>query len=146
MRIYVAIVAAATLAACGDNAGVDGQTGQQSDAATTVNIDADAGTVTKSGSFAGRSDHETTGTASIREIDGGYVLVFGDDFSLDGAPDPVVGFGDGEYVAASKVAALQNKTGRQAYRLGADFDPAAYDEVYVWCEQFDVPLGVAALN
>ncbi len=101
--------------------------------------------VVVSAQFSGRSDHITTGTATITGVRGGYVLILGDDFSLDGAPDPVVGFGqNGQYNPATKVGSLTNITGRQTYLLPADFEPAASREVYIWCEQFDVPLGVAS--
>ncbi len=99
-----------------------------------------------SGIFSGRSDHVTTGGVSITGKAGNYTLVLASDFSLDGAPDPVVGFGNGGvFAAGSVVGKLQALTGTQAYALPADFDPAAHGEVYVWCDQFSVPLGVAAL-
>ena len=99
-----------------------------------------------SGTFSGRSDHITTGLASITGTPGNYTLTLASDFTLDGAPDPVVGFGrDGNYSAATKVGALQAITGEQSYKLPANFNPASVDEVYIWCEQFSVPLGVAKL-
>lgn len=99
-----------------------------------------------SGTFSGLSDHITTGGVSLVGTEGSYQLVFAADFSLDGAPDPVVGFGtDGTYDAATSLGDLQNKTGAQTYSLPADFSPASVNEVYVWCDQFSVPLGVASL-
>lgn len=98
-------------------------------------------------SFAGRSDHITTGRVSIVGAPGAYELVLAADFSLDGAPDPIVGFGKGgTYNPATKLGALKQKTGAQRYALPANFNPADVSEVYVWCEQFDVPLGVATLT
>lgn len=106
-----------------------------------------AGDIVTSGTFTGASDHITTGQASIIGTPGNYTLVFAADFSLDGAPDPVVGFGNnGTYNEATKIGSLTNKTGAQSYALPASFDPASAGEVYVWCEQFSVPLGVAVLN
>ena len=100
-----------------------------------------------SGSFSGLSDHITTGGASIVGTPGAYELVLASDFSLDGAPDPIVGFGTGgTYSPATKLGALQNKTGAQRYALPADFNPSEVSEVYVWCEKFDVPLGVASFS
>ena len=112
--------------------------------AASVEITAEAVT---SGTFTGASDHVTTGQASIVGTPGNYTLVFAGDFSLDGAPDPIVGFGNnGTFDPATKLGAFINKTGAQSYSLPAGFDPANAGEVYVWCEQFSVPLGVAALN
>ncbi|MEL7130297.1 MAG: DM13 domain-containing protein [Pseudomonadota bacterium] len=99
----------------------------------------------RTATFTGQSDHVTTGRVSIAGADGTYTLVFAEDFSLDGAPDPVVGFGNnGTYDPTTKLGALINKTGAQSYPLPEGLDPRAYGEVYVWCEQFDVPLGVAS--
>lgn len=103
------------------------------------------GPTVASASFEGRSDHVVLGQASIVGTEGNYELVLGADFDLDGAPDPVVGFGNnGEYNAATKIGALSQQKGAQRYALPANFNPATAGEVYVWCEQFSVPLGVAS--
>lgn len=52
-----------------------------------------ASTVTASGTFTGKSDHVTTGGVSILKTSSGYAVVLEADFSLDGAPDPKIGFG-----------------------------------------------------
>ena len=99
------------------------------------------------GTFEGRSDHITTGGAHIVKVSNGYLLVLGDDFSLDGAPAPTIGFGnDGQFDKESEFAKLAKITGKQVYNLPADFTPANYSEVYVWCADFSVPLGVATLE
>ena len=99
------------------------------------------------GTFSGRSDHITTGHVTLEKTATGYQLSFAADFSLDGAPDPIVALGNGEtYLAANKIGTLKNKTGRQVYQLPASFTPAQFSQVYVWCEQFSVPLGVAQLT
>ena len=70
-----------------------------------------------SGTFTGASDHITTGGVQIvKTADGGAVVILDSDFSLDGAPDPRVGFGkDGKFVEASDLGKLQNLTGVQVY-------------------------------
>jgi hypothetical protein len=99
------------------------------------------------GTFDGRSDHITTGQVTLEKTATGYQLSFAADFSLDGAPDPVVALGNGEtFNVANKLGALKNKTGRQVYQLPAGFTPGQFSEVYVWCEKFSVPLGVAQLS
>lgn len=99
------------------------------------------------GTFSGRSDHETVGTARIEKTATGYQLVLGADFELDGAPDPVVALGNNEtYVKANKLSKLRSKKGEQTYQLPASFTPGQFAEVYVWCEKFSVPLGVATLT
>ena len=108
---------------------------------------AEAGTVA-SGTFTGASDHITTGGVEIvKNDDGSHTVILGDDFSLDGAPDPRVGFGkDGKYDLATGMGLLQSLNGKQSFTVPAGVDPADYNEVYIWCLKFSVPLGVAALN
>ncbi len=99
------------------------------------------------GTFQGASDHATTGGVSVvRLADGSYAVELGPDFSLDGAPDPVVGFGADGYLATSKLGPLEALTGRQAYEVPASLDVADFNEVHIWCEAFSVPLGVARLE
>ncbi len=102
-----------------------------------------AGDILAKGSFVGASDHETSGSVHVTagSVD------FQDDFSLDGAPDPKVGFGkDGTYDPATTLSALNANTGAQSYEVPDSIDLSQYNEVYVWCEKFAVPLGVAKLQ
>ena len=108
---------------------------------------ADAGAVA-SGTFTGASDHITTGGVEvIKNDDGSHTVVLAADFSLDGAPDPRVGFGkDVKYDTATGMGLLKSLNGKQSFTVPAGVDPADYNEVYIWCLKFSVPLGVAALN
>jgi len=100
-----------------------------------------------SGTFVGASDHVTTGLVEIVRDGDSYVARLAEDFSLDGAPDPKLGFGnDGTYDAGTTFSVLEKLTGEQVYTIPASIDPTAYNEFYIWCEQFAVPLGVASLN
>lgn len=99
-----------------------------------------------SGTFSGRSDHITTGGIHLVKTPKGYRLNFAPDFSLDGAPDPIVALGNGGvYDKANKIGPLKAKEGRQSYALPASFTPGEFSQVYIWCEKFDVPLGIADL-
>jgi hypothetical protein len=103
--------------------------------------------VLASGTFAGASGHKTSGGVAVVRTDAGAMVVLQEDFSLDGAPDPKVGFGrDGAYDKSSQLAPLGANKGHQTYQLPASVDPAKYNEVYIWCERFSVPLGVAKLQ
>ena len=107
----------------------------------------DGGSVLKRGTFDGRNDHVVTGGVEIVEKDGARFVRLLDDFTLDGAPAPKVGFGSaGTYDTASTLAPLASNAGGQSYALPADFDPSRYDEAYIWCEDFSVALGVASLR
>ena len=97
----------------------------------------------RTGKFSGRSNHVTTGKA---ELTSSRVVLFSD-FSLDGAPDARVGLGrNGKYDARTDLGALKNLRGKQSYRLRNGIDANAYNEVYIWCRKFNVPLGVAKLG
>ena len=105
------------------------------------------GTKTASGSFEGRSNHITTGGVSLIEENGRYFVELADDFSLDGGPDPRVGFGKaGEYDHDGYLGALLSLNGKQRYAVPSVWDVSQWDEVYIWCEVAGVPLGVASLK
>ena len=106
-----------------------------------------AGEAVSSGEFVGKSDHITTGKVTITKVANGYLVKLGKDFSLDGAPAPRVGFGkNGKYDTNAQIGELVSKTGKQVYLIPANVDLSKYNEVYIWCEKFSVPLGVAALK
>lgn len=98
------------------------------------------------GSFTGKNDHVVTGSFEIVKTDGGYTLTLSDDFELDGAPDPKLGFGKNGYVKGTIFSKLNKLKGKQVYKLPADVDPSDFNEVWVWCEKFDVALGVAKVK
>ncbi len=104
--------------------------------------------VLATGTFTGASDHITTGGVSvIKTANGGAVVILDSDFSLDGAPDPRVGFGvDGAYKDASDLGELINKDGIQVYLVPSSVNVDDFNEIYIWCRKFSVPLGVASLN
>ena len=99
------------------------------------------------GTFEGRSNHVTSGSVKIIEEDGRTFVELGDDFSLDGGPDPRVGFGkDGTYAGQDGyLGALLNLNGKQRYAVPATMDASAFNEVYIWCDVAGVPLGVASV-
>ena len=106
-----------------------------------------AGEVLAQGAFKGASGHSTSGTASVVKTADGTMLVLEPDFSFDGAPDPKVGFGKGGmYDINSQLAPLKSRKGEQSYEVPASLDLSAYDEVYIWCQRYSVPLGVARLK
>ncbi len=115
------------------------------DAAPSSSQDASA-TILASGSFEGRNDHIVTGQVSVVESDGKYIIQLADDFSLDNAPDPKVGLGKDGYDSSTKAGDLIALTGASNYELPAGINAQDYNEVYIWCEKFDVPLGIAQLQ
>ena len=98
------------------------------------------------GSFAGKSGHTASGHVSVVETDKGTVVRLEEDFRFDGAPDPKLGFGKGGYAKESKFGPLERNSGQQEYLLPSRIDPEKYDEVWIWCEKYNVPLGVAEIQ
>ena len=115
-------------------------------AANTENPTPTDGKVLFEGSFEGRNDHVVTGGVQIVESGGEISVVLADNFSLDGAPAPKVGLGRDGYKKDTQSGALKSKTGASSYTLKKGIDPEGYNEVYIWCEKFDVALGVAKLS
>lgn len=101
---------------------------------------------TASGTFEGASGHMTSGTVSIFRVDGQWVVSLGNDFSFDGAPDPHVALGHNGYRAEATLDELASNQGAQSYTIPANLDVADFDEVWIWCERFSVPLGSAKLT
>ena len=100
-----------------------------------------------SGSFKGASDHVTSGSVTVTKAGGKITLKLGSNFSLDGAPDPWIGFGkNGKYKKATQFTKLKSKTGSQTYSVPASVDLGSVNEVYIWCHKFSVPLGVAKIR
>ncbi len=104
-------------------------------------------TVSATGTFVGQSDHVTTGSVTIEQDAGKVVLVLGEDFSLDGAPAPTIGFSkDGKFDAKTEFSKLKSKDGGQTYEVPSTIDLSVYDAVTIWCSKFSVPLGSASLT
>jgi hypothetical protein len=102
--------------------------------------------VLASGAFSGKSGHVTSGGVRVVKTGDGVALVLDPDFKFDGAPDPKLGFGKNGYVKSSQFSELKSNSGEQSYDLPADIQPGDYNEVWVWCEKYSVPLGVANLE
>ena len=106
-----------------------------------------AAEVLSSGEFVGDNSHITTGNVTIEKTDKGLVVILADNFSLDGAPAPVVGLGkDGEYDEATELGALKSDSGAQRYLIPKSITISDYNEVYIWCVDFSVSLGAAKLT
>ena len=113
----------------------------------SVAMTAQAQDIVKSGVFAGDSGHQTSGAVDIVASGGGYVLRFGADFSHDGtAPDATIGFGMDGYAETFNLGPLPKNSSAQEFALPAGFDPAAVNEVYIWCRKFSVSLGSAKIS
>jgi hypothetical protein len=112
-----------------------------------ISMIAGAEDVVSSGTFTGASNHVTSGGVSVVKTNDGLEVVLSDDFKFDGAPDPKVGFGkNGKYDIKSQLAHLEKNTGAQRYSVPISLDISGYNEIYIWCEAYSVPLGVAVIK
>lgn len=98
------------------------------------------------GSFEGKSNHITTGTAEVVKGSDGNTVELLADFTFDGAPDPKVALGKDGYDASTLMGKLKSDRGASSYKIPDGIDPDEYNEVWIWCERFNVPLGVAKLG
>lgn len=137
MRHFVISSVAAGLAACA----------AESNKAASADVNTDVkGEIIATGVIDGRSGHKMSGGVEIRKADDGYYVVLGEDFLLDGAPAPRLGFGNSNYAKETQFSDLLQNEGLQSYKLPANIDPAEFSTFYVWCARFSVPLGVAELK
>ena len=102
--------------------------------------------VLASGAFSGKSGHAASGGVRVVKTAQGVAVILERDFKFDGAPDPKLGFGKNGYVKSTQFSVLKSNSGEQTYEIPAAIDPADYTEVWVWCEKYSVPLGVATLE
>lgn len=100
----------------------------------------------KSGSFFGVSGKTTTGSVTLHQDSQGYIVTLGPDFNFSGAPDPKIGFGSNGYTPGTLIGILQSNSGQQSFRVPAHIDVNQFNEIHLWCEKFNVGLGVAPIR
>ncbi|UWQ18333.1 DM13 domain-containing protein [Jannaschia sp. M317] len=94
------------------------------------------------GTFTGAARYGIGGTA---EVAGNQVNLL-DDFRFGSAPDPKVALGRDGYDPKTLMGLLKNTNGASSYAIPDGINPDDYNEVWIWCERFNVPLGVAKLS
>jgi hypothetical protein len=96
--------------------------------------------------------HSATGTATVYEQDGRFVLRFEDDTDIQNGPDLYVWLlaaedyesgTPGDYIDLGKI---KGNVGGQNYELPAEYDPDVHGYVLVWCLRFSVPFAGAPLD
>lgn len=93
-----------------------------------------------------QSGHVVRGAVSLQVVDGQNALVLGDDFFFEGSPDPRLALGADGLRRETLFASLEDNDGEQIYILPGRLDPSRYNEVWLWCEEFSVPLALAKLK
>ncbi len=101
-----------------------------------------------SGTFKGLKGYGTKGGVTVtKNADGTHTVTLASNFSMKQAPDPQIGFGNnGKFKAGTNISLLKSNKGEQSFVVPASIDVASFNEVYVYCVKYNVPLGVAKLN
>ena len=105
-----------------------------------------AADIIASGTFKGAGGHRASGRIELLRDGATVKVVLADDFRLKDAPDPKIAFGKDGYVNGTIFTPLKKLEGAQEYAVRAGTDVSAYNEIWIWCERFDVPLAVAKLS
>jgi hypothetical protein len=107
----------------------------------------------KTGTFESLA-HQTVGTAGIYEVGSKKVLRLSG-FHTSNGPDVRVYLVKGTDGKDNKtingggiidLGTIKGNVGDQNYELPADFDPAVYSAVSIWCKRFAVNFGAASLK
>jgi ATPase subunit of ABC transporter with duplicated ATPase domains len=97
------------------------------------------------GTFAKKNNYAVAGRAELVQDGDGYVVNLLDDFQFAKAPDPKIALGRNGYDKKTLMGLLKSTKGASSYSVPAGIDAASYNEIWIWCEQYDVPLAVATL-
>jgi Electron transfer DM13 len=132
---------------------------------TTATSNPTAGSTTESKS-SGRSgnfvagEHPTEGRVSIINENGKNFIELDQSFKTDKGPDlfvvlhrskdiikdskpPSYPIKEGDYI---NISSLQNVSGTQRYEIPSNVQLSDYNSVAIWCRQFNVTFGTAALS
>lgn len=121
----------------------------------TLAAPAGAEEIIASGRFHGASRHQAAGTAQlVKSADGGYAVNFSE-FDSDPGPDIFIVLSTAENPRSSAdikksrfimLGRRQGETGGQTYRVPFTVDPGNFRSVGIWCRQYSILFGAAALE
>lgn len=109
-------------------------------------FDVSKATLIKQGTFGGNMSYKVTGSVKLYEWEGKKYIYF-ENFSASSGPDLKV------YVATTNTAAqfvslgaIKSTTGTQLYEVSNPPNFSQYNKVLIWCQQFSVLFGSAAIQ
>lgn len=97
------------------------------------------------GTFTKKNSYAVGGSAELVKEGDGYVVKLSDDFSFANAPDPKIALGRDGYDKNTLMGLLKSNKGASSYKVPAGINAEQYNEIWIWCEQYNVPLAVAPL-
>ena len=112
--------------------------------AAAITTPAIAGGHGRVAAFKKKNSYAVSGRAEIAKKGNGYVINLLDDFEFAGAPDPKIALGKNGYDSDTLMGLLKSNKGASSYEVPAGINPDDYNEVWIWCEKFNVPLAVAS--
>lgn len=115
-------------------------------ATLTLAPNAFAAELISTGQMSGEAGHVASGTVNIVDEGDRKIVHLTSDFNFDGGPDVKVALGRDGYDPNTILAPLSSNTGSQAYAIPSTIDPTQYNQVWLWCERFNVGLAVAPMN
>ena len=98
------------------------------------------------GVFLGEGGHKASDHVEIVKEGDVTKVVLKDDFTLQEAPAPRLAWGKDGYKRGTIFATLAKFKGAQEYVVPAGTDLSQFNEFWIWCEKFDVPLASAKLK
>ena len=98
------------------------------------------------GTFKGAGGKKSSGNFEIFKKGGKTLIRLKSNFRLSSVPDPKLAFGNGRYKKGTIYAKLKKFRGQQTYVIPSRLNPASFKQVWIWCEKFNVPLGLAKLK
>lgn len=114
-------------------------------AVATIGAPALAAGAGRIATFTKKNSYAVTGRAELVKRGNGYVVNLSDDFSFANAPDPKIALGRYGYDKSTLMGLLKSSKGASSYQVPAGINADDYNEVWIWCEQYNVPLAVAKL-
>lgn len=113
--------------------------------AATLVTPAFAGDKGRSGKFTKKNNYSVGGSAELVQEGDSYVVKLSDDFTFGNAPDPKIALGRNGYDKNTLMGLLKSNKGASSYQVPASINANDYNEIWIWCEQYNVPLAVAPL-
>lgn len=98
------------------------------------------------GEMGGQVGHVASGEVIIVDEGNRRIIRMNEDFKFDGGPDVKVALGKDGYDPSTLMAPLSANSGSQTYVIPDHIDPSTYNQVWLWCEQFNVGLAVATMR
>lgn len=98
------------------------------------------------GMLSGSGGHQATGSVVVKKSMNGNTQLVLSEIKVDQVPDGRVYLAKGgDFRNGVELGVLQQFSGTVAFDIPDGIDPAAYDSVVIWCEEFDVEIGRADL-